>query len=263
MPRRRKARKPERTWLKPLGAIATALVLAVATAIGTGLGERLLDLFKSKSQPALVSSSATEELNECGSPLFVQRPAADRILSTPKAGGVDWTTFSRRNRASAAGQNVVEVSIQGESSRTITLTGIDFAVDQRTRPPGAVFSNPCGDSVIGRSLKVDVDRRPATIVASSSDPQGNVDGGEAEARSVYQPIRFPWTVSVTDPLLLNIIATAKRCYCTWRAYITWRSGGKSGRIAIDNHGRGYTVVGDQGVTSYSSSTGTWTPLPVS
>jgi hypothetical protein len=35
--------------------------------------------------------------------------------------------------------------------------------------------------------------------------------------------------------------------------VTWRSGAKSGRIEVDNGGKGYTVVGDSGVAHYTGA----------
>ncbi len=251
--------KPRRALPAVLVAVGTALVVAIATTIGTGLGGRFLDLFK--SDPVLVSSSAAEQINECGTKLFVREPTAGRIRASPISNGAGWTSFSRRYGASVAGADQVEVSIQGESSRTITLTGIDVEVERRGRPPGAVFGNPCGDSIHGRSVLVDLDRRPAAVVDSSADPRGELGALDRPASNPSLPIRFPWTVSVTDPLLLNIVAASRRCSCTWRAYVTWRSGAKSGRIAVDNGGRGYTVVGDSGAPYYNSGSGSrWTRL---
>ena len=60
-------------------------------------------------------------------------------------------------------------------------------------------------------------------------------------------------MSITDPLLLQIVAASRRCLCTWRARVTWRSGAKSGRIEVDNGGKGYTVVGDSGVAHYTGA----------
>jgi hypothetical protein len=60
-------------------------------------------------------------------------------------------------------------------------------------------------------------------------------------------------VSITDPLLLQIVAASRRCLCAWRARVTWRSGAKSGRIEVDNGGKGYTVVGDSGVAHYTGA----------
>jgi hypothetical protein len=119
---------------------------------------------------------------------------------------------------------------------------------------GAVFSNPCGDAVRGHSLTVNLDRTPPAIVASTRDPKGVA--GVPDSR----PIRFPWTVSVTDPLLLYIIARTKQCDCTWRATVPWRSGGKSGTLTIDNEGRGYTVVGTDRAPYFLNGGEGWQPF---
>jgi hypothetical protein len=243
-------RRPRRRTLALLGAMTTALFVAIATALGGGLGTKALDAFE--QDPPLVSSSASEQVNDCGTPLFVPNPTASAIAGNSVDTGRDWSAFRRRTKAAVADKGVVVVSIQGESSRTITLTGVDFEVRPHRRPAGAVFANPCGDSVTGRFLQVDLDRHPAAIVSSTRDPKGQAGGEEEAGQSSFKPIRFPWTVSITDPLLLNIIATTRRCDCNWRAYINWRSGGRSGRIAVDNRGAGYTVVGIRGVDYFIS-----------
>jgi hypothetical protein len=232
------------------GTIATAAVVAFSEAVGGGLGSAVLDLFR--SDPPLVTSSASEEVYECGTQLFVEDPQASRIASAPVA-DTEWTAFKRTNRAVVADRSTVEISIQGESERTITLTGVDIEVDRRPRPAGAVFSNPCGDAIRGRALKVDLDRRPPVVVASVDDPEGIVDAVDENGQSPYRPMRFPYTVSLTDPLLLRIVAETERCLCTWRAAIRWRSGGESGRLQIDADGRGYTVAGLDGAPSFTNS----------
>ena len=83
-------------------------------------------------------------------------------------------------------------------------------------------------------------------------------GSYPDGRSLSQPIRFPWTVSMTDPLLLEIIANTKHCYCTWTAEISWVSGSKRGVIPVDNDGEGYTVVSSEGLKSYGvGPSGNW------
>jgi glycosyltransferase involved in cell wall biosynthesis len=42
--------------------------------------------------------------------------------------------------------------------------------------------------------------------------------------SPTSPITFPWTVSLTDPLLLYVVAIAEFCACKWSAEIPWVSG---------------------------------------
>ena len=234
-PRRSKA--PAAKTIAAVTALVTALAVAFSETVGAGLGTAFLDLFR--SEPPLVTSSAGEQVHECGTALFVRDPQAQELIAAPVPSGLDWNAFRREHDATPAGSSVVEVSIQGETARTITLTGVDFEVERRSRATGAVFSNPCGDALTGRSLVVDLDREPPAVVASTRDPEGIAGVPDS------QPIRFPWTVSVTDPLLLYIVARTKQCDCTWRATVPWRSGGKSGTIAIDNAGRGYTVVGTE------------------
>lgn len=235
-------RGPARKVLAYSAVLVGTLLTAALTVIGTGLGSWFLGLFD--SEQGLVSSSATEEVYECGTHLFVKKAEARRIVSGAVRTEDEWTSFYRTHNAIVVGDSEVLVSIQGESSRPITLTGIDFNVRRRQRPAGVVFALPCGGPGTGRFLKFDMDRRPARIVASAQDPKATT------GFSGYRPIRFPWIVSISDPLLLRIVAVTKRCYCTWRAFLSWRSGSKSGQIAVDNDGKGYAVVGAYGLRHY-------------
>ena len=78
---------------------------------------------------------------------------------------------------------------------------------------------------------------PVRVVESAEDPEATQGAVDTAGRRLFKPISFPWTVSLTDPLILRVIARTKRCPTTWRARITWRSGEKSGVIPIDNGGQ--------------------------
>ena len=186
-------RTPMQRSLKVFGTLLTALVLAVVTAIGTGIGSGVTGLFKSDhdDDPALISSSATEEVFECGTGFFVPSDRAQLLLSGEAAGAPDWRAFRRENRGAVSAESVVEVAIQGESARTITLTRVDVEVERDRRLQGAVFSNPCGDAIHGRSLHVDLDRAPPAVVRSSADPEGIAGVVDTAGRSLYKEIRFP------------------------------------------------------------------------
>ena len=247
-----------RLWLTG-AALASTLVLAVVTAIGTGIGSSALHLFQGDG--ALISFSETEQTDACGTSLFLRRANAKAAAAQKMPGYSDWQDFRRLNDAIVASPSIVEVSIQGESSRVITLARIDFSVDRMRRPAGAVFSTPCGDATRGRFLEVDLDREPVAVLGSNADPDASRPGRPG-GRAVYKPFRVPWTVSLTDPLLLKIIARTSRCYCLWRATITWRSGDQSGVMRVDNHGDGYAVAGPEGVTAFGAGgSARWTRQP--
>jgi hypothetical protein len=153
-------------------------------------------------------------------------------------------------------QSVVQVAIQGESERTVTLTGIHFKVHRDMLPGGAVFNEPCGGPTVGRALVADLDVRPPRIVASSSNPEG-IPGGIDSTGARIKPITFPWTVSLTDPLLLLVVAATDSCYCTWRAEIPWVSGSRGGTIVVDNKGSDFIVAGGKSLTSHYYLNGEW------
>ncbi len=229
-----------------IGVVAVAML----GAIGTGLGERALDaLDGGEEEKAPISLSAEELVSECGTTLFVRAPRAQALLSGEAPSPTDWNAFRAENDAAVARTDAVEVSIQGESARTVTLTRIEFDVQRRRRPAGATFSNPCGGPITGRFVAADLDQDPVRVTSSADNPKAEYVPPGYEAAS-YRAIRFPWTVSVTDPLLLYVIANARDCLCTWRAAIHWRSGAKAGVLEIDNGGQGYRVAGTPPAPDY-------------
>lgn len=136
-----------RAW-KFVGALGTALLVAMVTAIGTGLGSEVLNLFGGDEEERdPISYSASEEISECGTHLVIPGEQAKGLVSgaIPAPSPIsDWEAFRSSHGGFVADQSVVQIWIQGESSRTVTLTGIDFTVERRSRPPGAIFLQPCG-----------------------------------------------------------------------------------------------------------------------
>lgn len=114
------------------------------------------------------------------------------------------------------------------------------------------FAQPCGGPGYGRSIDVDLDQHPPRVVSSNQDVEGMI-GSELNDRGQPTPIRFPWTVSLTDPLLLFVVAETKSCYCEWNARIPWVSGSQRGTIVLDEGDGGFRVVGGQGFPQYLPS----------
>jgi hypothetical protein len=247
----RKKPKRRRGWVLPaIGAV----LLAAITAFASGLGAKLADSVGS-DDPQLLSFSAELLPGKCRGGEFVPRSSLPAVLNS--ASRYDWEILERQPGAAQANVNPVQVAIQGETGRPVTLTRIEFHVTRHRRSPGGAFIGACGDAFTGRSLEVDLDATPPRIVDSNATEDGVLGARRLNGQRPYRPIRFPWTVSVNDPLLLEILATTTSCDCTWIAAIPWVSGGSQGTIVIDNDGDGYRVVGTNGLPVYGPSANGW------
>jgi hypothetical protein len=128
--------------------------------------------------------------------------------------------------------------------------------EQTKRHDGALFSAPCGGGINARGLVVDVEENPPEVVSSSDELEGSIESGGMSGSST-SPIDFPWTVSLTDPLLLYVVARAEFCDCTWAAEIPWVSGSQSGTIEIDDHGEPFRVIGEEALDGYTIGEDGW------
>jgi hypothetical protein len=204
---------------------------------------------------SLISYSSTPLRSACGLPTFLPEPTARQVVSRP--GPSSWRIIEDQPGAAPAGQVTVEASIQGESARVITITGIVFKVHRMKRPEGAIVDEACGGPLEGRSVIVALDSSPAKMLGTNSNRHGWLvppgESGALSAQNRPRPITFPWTVSVTDPLQLYVVAMAKTCYCGWQAELPWVSGSSRGIMTISNHGRDYPVIGEAGLHRYQWS----------
>jgi hypothetical protein len=234
------AEQKKRAPWRWLGATLVSIFVAGITAFAIGIGSHEAD--KVESAQATISSSDSRAGGECAYGTFVPEPTAKRLLSAPRP--KDWSVIENEPGAAGAGMAEAQVSIQGESERTVTLTGIKFNVRRQPLPAGAILTAPCGGPDQGRIIEADLDSSPPRIIASSSEPNGIPGIRESDGRLMTKPITFPWIVSLTDPLLLFVIGrTTTDCYCTWTAELPWVSGGRQGTIMVNNDGKGYTVAG--------------------
>lgn len=243
-----KKRHPGR-WL---GATLVSIVVAGATAFAVGIGSHEAD--KVESSQTTLSYSESEPARGCDLGMYLPESSVRSLVAKPPP--QSFSVIEHQPGAVAADTGYVQVSIQGESERTAVLTGIRFNVHRAELPAGAAFGQQCGGPIEGRVIEADLDATPPRVTATDSDPNG-ILGGEQDGHSLSTPITFPWTVSVTDPLLLYVITQAKApCYCTWTAELPWVSGGRRGTIMVNNGGKGYTVAGGA-LTSYSYARGFW------
>ena len=233
------------------GGLVVALVGAVASLIaianGLGLGSSI-DVFRPESAPVSYSAETIADVCLAG-PAFLPSASAAATLAKPPPD--DLNTLFERPEAAFLGRAGVEVSIQGSSFRTITLTGIDFTVERHRRSPdGVAFHGQCGDAGFTRVLEYDLDVEPPRLIkAQWSSPE-----------LATRPFRFPWEVSLDDPLQLLVFAQADDCTCDWTAKIEWQSGSDRGSIPLVPKDEPLRVASEKSVlTSYLGVPSGWEP----
>jgi hypothetical protein len=127
--------------------------------------------------------------------------------------------------------------------KKVTLTGIKFHVSNLgVRPIGSVLYRPCERRLSGAALETDLDGYVHDISASAKSAVLRV-GFHIPAQA--DPLRFPWTVSLSKPLRLYLAVQARDIYCKWTADIFWTSGSGEGVIHVDNGGKKYLIVDGQ------------------
>lgn len=235
-----------------IAASIASIVIAGLSAFAAGLGSTEANRV---TAPATLSYSITQVSEECGSGIYLPNAPSSQLLRKPPP--THWATVESQPHAADFSQSTVQVAIQGESERTVTLTGIRFNVKRTPLPTGAVFEEPCGGPTVGRAVVVDLDASPPRVVASSSDPEA-IPGSVAPNGMKVKPIEFPWTVSLTEPLLLLVIAATDSCYCTWSAELPWVSGSRQGTILVNKRGvEGFAVAGGENLISHYYLDGQW------
>jgi hypothetical protein len=192
--------------------------------------------------PFLVAESQVRA--ECLTGTYIPEEAGVRIAQgTPPR---NWRVIEEAPHAIDAERGAVLVTLRprGEPTRFM-VTGVRFHVfDLGLRPIGSVFYRPCDKRPIGPAVEADLDGFEHEI-SSSADRDGTLGVGFHLPHRAH-PIRFPWTISLVEPLRLYLVVQARDIYCDWTADISWTSGASHGVIRIDNGGMKYRMVDGQG-----------------
>ncbi|WP_432013247.1 helix-turn-helix domain-containing protein [Streptomyces cucumeris] len=178
--------------------------------------------------------------NGCDHRYLIDRRPAD---VAPPPTEQDAPTWSAAHGAVHGGTTNVEVTVQGRGSSAVVLRALHVRVVGRGGPPAwssFAMENGCGGSLTPRAFSVDLDAsRP---LARPTD--GNDSGRPLPA------VRFPYRVSDTDPEVLRINARTVSCDCRWYLELDWSSGGREGRVRIDDSGAPFRTSGVKGRPEY-------------
>jgi hypothetical protein len=156
-------------------------------------------------------------------------------ITNGQCGG--WLDKVPPKNGAAASPGVVYIGVQGRTDSVVELKDLSINVEQRRpAPTGTDLVGACGGSAGPiRWLTTDLDAdRP--IVTANFD-QANREFLERSDQE-RTPIKFPYTVSRTDPEIFEVHASTKNCDCLWSATITWISNGQAGTIVVNNTEKG-------------------------
>jgi hypothetical protein len=230
----------KKAFLLSVGGILGAAVTASLTVWLTSLPGKVNNLVSSTSSPVLISiRHLLGQSDGCGYWL-ADKPPQDL---TPIANSGDSSSLANwvhNNDVADTDDTELVVTVQGQTSRPVVLTDLQFVVVHRNYGaiPGALIGNMCGGPLPGRYIEVDLSKQPVHIVASRSDQMPSPN----EPAWDLKPVVFPYTVSATDTEVFMIYADANQCDCEWYAKLYWSTGSKNGESVIDDEGRPFRTA---------------------
>ena len=184
----------------------------------------------------------------CGAPWITPKAPDQITLPIPQdiisyGGWSDWDEVSEGGAAASPGQ--VMITIQGRSAAEVVLTDLEVRVVARREPiRGTALHRQCGGEGVVRWLSVDLDRDPVAATADRAEVM-YPHTPEWERR----PIKFPYTVSLSDSETFVIKADTEGCDCDWIVGLHWASQGQTGILPIDDNGRPFRTSSDKNARS--------------
>jgi hypothetical protein len=222
------------------GGVLTALVVAAATAFGSGAVHRLFPPAH-HSAPAVTIESSW--LSGCGAQYLDETPA--QAVASGNYSGVP-----------EGGNQTIEIVNQTSSTERVVITGIRISLVARRPAPASgilVTNDACGGGGGG------VTPRPFSVSFGSTPPEVT-----AQHEAGVPFVDFPYSISRTDPEVfnLNLLGSAIAEY-TFTVKVFWVAAGQQYHTTLTNDGRDYEFIGsDPALRVYApgSNPGVLTPV---
>ncbi|MGA4850485.1 helix-turn-helix domain-containing protein [Streptomyces sp. G5(2025)] len=177
-------------------------------------------------------------------PYVYESPCSQRFLVNRKPNQVpeppaveqDAPGWAADLGAVSAGEQLVEVTVQGLGKDTVVLQGMHVRV-QSTSSPLAwndfQMGVGCGGNVSTKSFAVDLDDGTPTLAP------------EAGQRN------FPYKVSESDPEVFYVKASTEAHDVRWYLELEWSSGKRHNVLRIDDQGKPFRTSGNEGRPTYA------------
>ncbi|MFF8655504.1 helix-turn-helix domain-containing protein [Streptomyces huasconensis] len=176
-------------------------------------------------------------------PYVYESPCSQRFLVNRKPNQVpqppaveqDAPGWAADLGAVSAGEQLVEVTVQGLGKDTVVLQGMHVRV-QSTSSPLAwndfQMGVGCGGNVSTKSFAVDLDDGTPTLTPKA---------GQRD---------FPYKVSESDPEVFYVKASTEAHDVRWYLELEWSSGRRHNVLRIDDQGKPFRTSGNEGRPTY-------------
>jgi hypothetical protein len=158
----------------------------------------------------------------------------------PKRDGLSWASNPQAWGAVMADSAQVLINAYGRTQQPVLLTGIKARVLQRHPELKGTVVNilmPGGCAPVTFQIgTIDLDKSPPAWVSPAHS--SGITAGDRTAQ-----LKFPYTVSSSDPEAFVVTVFTQYCDCTWDLELDWVSGNKFGKSVIDDQGRPFETTG--------------------
>ncbi|GAA2322341.1 helix-turn-helix transcriptional regulator [Streptomyces hawaiiensis] len=137
-----------------------------------------------------------------------------------------------------SGEQLLKLTVQGTGEETVVVKGLTVRMAGKRAP---LAWNDYAMGYPGVGCGGGVPTRFFTVALDAARPGVVPDAGHAN---------FPFKVSESDPEMYYIRADASAYDVSWYLELTWSSGGRTGKLTVDDHGRPFRTSGNNGRPAY-------------
>jgi transcriptional regulator with XRE-family HTH domain len=206
--------------------------------------------------PAADTDPGSLPLNVFVRPYVWEEPCSQRYLvdkkpddMVPPPAEADVRGWVSKLGAVSAGEQVVQVTVQGAGEETVVLNALRVQVVKSSAPlawNAYGMGVGCGGGITPKTFGVSLD---------AARPQAAPEGGQQD---------FPYKVSEKDPEVLKITARTGAHDVRWYLVLEWSSGGRHGTLTIDDNGEPFHTSALAGRPQFDYPLGgsnEWIPTP--
>ncbi|MGW5943255.1 helix-turn-helix domain-containing protein [Streptomyces celluloflavus] len=182
----------------------------------------------------------------CSQRYLVDKKPDDMVPPPPEADVRGWVS---KLGAVSAGEQIIQVTVQGAGDETVVLNALRVQVVKRSEPlawNAYGMGVGCGGGMTPKTFGVSLD---------AARPQVTPEGGQRD---------FPYKVSEKDPEVLKITARAGAHDVRWYLLLEWSSGSRHGTLPIDDNGEPFHTSALTGRPQFDYPLGgsnEWIPTP--